>query len=229
MLIRKFAAKIARRRLRSLIDLPQGPRRTPPGTQASSTISSTSTSAAASGTASSPRSTQRSCSRARSRAPPTSTPTRRTRPKSGVWPMRSTAGPTGTGRAMEARRSPTAGSPRPASCRTATRGTTRALALPSRPRLADSPTSAGESSRLLRHLPVEGNLRPRAALLRAAVHAPTFAPVGRFRGIRDAFMRDAPPTTSRQPAGDPRGAGVRRQGPRGFEGYGEHCWGIHCL
>src|ERR671910_875136 len=94
VLIRKFAAKSARRRLRSRRDLS----RTRPGTRDSSITSSTSIPAIASGIASSPRSTQRSSSRGRLPVPPTSTPTRRKRPTSDAWPTRSTAGPSGTGR-----------------------------------------------------------------------------------------------------------------------------------
>ena len=96
--LREFAPKIARRRLRFFSTARTDRGRTPPGTRASTTTSWTWRPAAASGTASSPRSTRRSCSRACSPAPPTSTPTRRTKPRSGDWPTRSTAGPTGTGR-----------------------------------------------------------------------------------------------------------------------------------
>ena len=205
----------------------RGRSRTPPGTRASSTTSSTSRPAAASGTASCPRSTRRSCSPACSPAPPTSTATRRTRPRSAAWPTRSTAGPTGTGRATAARRSPTAGSPRPASSRTATGLRRGAAALPARPRLADAPAAAGELRRLLRHLPVEGDLRPRAALLRAAVHPPALAPVDRLpRHPRRVHARARQRLLREQPAGDLRAAGVRDPQPAEFDGYGEHCWGF---
>jgi hypothetical protein len=49
-----------------------------------------------------------------------------------------------------------------------------------RSRLAHAPAAAGELSRLLRDVSVEGDLRPRAALLGAALHAPALAPVDRL-------------------------------------------------
>src|SRR5262249_25811631 len=62
VMFRAFAAKLARRRLRFLSELPQGRNQTPLGTKASSTTSSTSRPAAVSGSASCPRLTRRSCS-----------------------------------------------------------------------------------------------------------------------------------------------------------------------
>jgi len=61
LVCRPFAAKMARRRLRFLHELPRVPSRTPRGTKASSTTSSTSRAAAASGSASCRRLTRRSC------------------------------------------------------------------------------------------------------------------------------------------------------------------------
>src|SRR5262249_23272950 len=125
VLVRQFAAKIARRSLRYLRDLPQGPERTPPGTRASSTTSSTSRPAAVCGSVSCPRSTRRSYSQACSPPRRISTATRPTRPKSAAWPTRSIAGLTGTGPGTAARRSRTAGGRKAASSRTAGRATTR--------------------------------------------------------------------------------------------------------
>ncbi len=89
-----------------------------------------------------------------------------------------------------------------------------ALALPSRPRLADPPAAAGELRRLLRHLPVEGDLRPRVALLRAAVHPPALAPVDRLpRHPRRVHARARQRLLREQPAGDLRAAGVRDPEP----------------
>ena len=141
--------------------------------------------------------------------------TRPTRPRSAGWPTSSTAGPTGTGRGTAARRSPTAGSPRPASCRTATTGYDEGLLLYLLGAgLADAPAAAGELRRLLRHLPVEGDLRPRAALLRAAVHPPALAPLDRLpRPAGRLHARARQRLLREQPAGDLRAAGVRRPQP----------------
>ena len=148
VLIRKFAAKAARRRLRSLVNLSQGPEPDTAGYKGFldhfldidtgrrvwncelSTLDSAFLFAVL------------------LPAAPTSTATRRKRPKSVAWPTRSTGGRIGTGRAMAVRRSATAGSPRPASCRTATRGMTRDSCFIFLPRLADSPTAAGKSQRV---------------------------------------------------------------------------------
>ena len=64
-----------------------------------------------------------------------------------------------------------------------------APALSPQPRLSDSPTASGELRRILRHLSVEDDLRPRTALLRASVHHQLSHLWVDFRGIRDAFMR----------------------------------------
>ena len=88
------------------------------------------------------------------------------------------------------------------------------LALPPRPGLADAPAAAGELRRLLRHLPVEADLRPRAALLRAAVHPPALAPVDRLpRHPRRLHARARQRLLREQPAGDLRAAGVRGPQP----------------
>src|ERR1700754_2420077 len=81
---------------------------------------------------------------------------------------------------------------------------------------ANPPAAAGELRRLLRHLRVEGNLRPRVALLRAAIHASALAPVGRFpwdprclhAPARHRLLRE-------QSAGDLCAAGVRHPEPAG--------------
>ena len=87
------------------------------------------------------------------------------------------------------------------------------------PRLADSPLAAGELRRLLRHLSVEGNLRPRAALLRAAVHPPALAPLDRFpRHSRRVHARARQRLLREQPPGDLRAAGVRDPEPARVRG-----------
>ena len=88
------------------------------------------------------------------------------------------------------------------------------LRLPARPRLADVPAAARELRRLLLDLPVEGDLRPRGPLLRAAVHAPALAPLDRLprhpgrvhAGARQRLLREQPP-------GDVRPPGVRAAQP----------------
>ena len=76
------------------------------------------------------------------------------------------------------------------------------------------PLPAGELRRLLLHLPVEEDLRPRAALLRAAVHAPALAPVDRLpRHPRRLHARPRQRLLREQPAGDLRAAGVRDPQP----------------
>ena len=231
VIIRKFAAKIARRRLRSLMDSRRGPSRTPPATRDSSITSSTWRPAAASGTASCRPSTRRSCSPVRSRAPPTST--RDTEDEAEIrrladalyrradwdWALQ---------RRPDAHPRLEAGDRLPA----APLGGLRrgAAALPARPRLADSPTAAGELRRLLRHLPVEGDLRPRAALLRAAVHPPALAPVDRFpRHPRRVHARARQRLLREQPAGDLRAAGVRDPQPAGVRGLRRVLLGVHGL
>ena len=83
----------------------------------------------------------------------------------------------------------------PAPLRRLRRGT---AALHARPGLADASAAAGELRRLLRDLPVEEDLRPRVALLRAALHPPALAPVDRLsRHPRRLHARRAAATTSR--------------------------------
>ena len=89
-----------------------------------------------------------------------------------------------------------------------------AAAVPARPRLADVPAAAGELRRLLLDLPVEGDLRPRAALLRAAVHAPALAPLDRLpRHPRRLHARARQRLLREQPPGDLRPSGVRAAQP----------------
>ena len=225
VLIRKFAAKSARRRLRSLMKLPEGPdghgrvqgvllslhryRFRPSRLELSS-----------------PGSTRRSCSRGPLPVPPTSTLTRRKRPTSD--PGRRALPPRRLGVGVQwwadAQPRLEAGNGLPPY---RYEGYDEGPALPSRVRLADSPTSTRELPRVLRHLSVEGNLRPRAALLRPGVHTPTFAPLDRFPWhSRRVHVRARQRLLREQPAGDLRSAGVCRQEPAGLEGYGEHCWGI---
>ena len=229
---RKFAAKIARRRLRSLLDLPQGPEPDAAGLQgASSTTSSTSKPAAASGSASCPRSTRRSCSPGALTCATyfdgdteDEAEVRRLADalyRRADWNWALDGGPTLThGWKPETGFMP---APLPGLRR-------GALALHPRPRLADSPLAAGELRRLLRHLPVEGNLRPRAALLRAALHPPTLAPVDRLpRHSRRVHARARQRLLREQPAGDLRAAGVRRPEPAGLRGLRGALLGVHGL
>ena len=96
--------------------------------------------------------------------------------------------------------------------------------------LADAPAAAGELRRLLRHLPVEGDLRPRAALLRAAVHPPALAPVDRFpRHPRRLHARARQRLLREQPAGDLRAAGVRHPQPAAVRGLRGALLGVHGL
>ena len=105
-----------------------------------------------------------------------------------------------------------------------------AAALPARPGLADAPAAAGELRRLLRHLPVEGDLRPRAALLRAAVHPPALAPVDRLpRPPRRLHARARQRLLREQPAGDLRAAGVRDPQPAAVRRLRGALLGVHGL
>ena len=70
--------------------------------------------------------------------------------------------------------------PRPASSRTVDTAMTRRCCCTCSASARRLSPTAGELRRLLLDLPVEGDLRPRAALLRAAVHAPALAPLDRF-------------------------------------------------
>ena len=89
-----------------------------------------------------------------------------------------------------------------------------AAAVRARPGLADLPAAPGELRRLLLDLRVEAALRPRAALLRAAVHPPALAPVDRLprhprrlhAGAWQRLLREQPP-------GDLRAAGIRDAQP----------------
>ena len=84
--------------------------------------------------------------------------------------------------------------------------------------------------RLLRDLPVEDDLRPRAALLGPALHAPALAHVGRLprhprrlhAGTRQRLFRE-------QPAGDLRAAGVRDPQPAGVRRLRRVLLGVHGL
>ena len=126
VVIRKFAAKIARRRLRSLLDLPQGPEPDAAGYKGFfyhfldietgrrvwDCELSTLDSACPVRWRAHLRHLLRRRHGRRGRSPL-------------AWPTPSTAGPTGTGRGTAARRSRTAGGRGPASSPTATRATTR--------------------------------------------------------------------------------------------------------
>ena len=89
-----------------------------------------------------------------------------------------------------------------------------AAAVRAGPGLADVPAASGELRRLLRDVRVEATLRPRAALLRAAVHPPALAPVDRLpRPPRRLHARPRQRLLREQPAGDVRAAGVRDPQP----------------
>ena len=96
------------------------------------------------------------------------------------------------------------------------------------PRLADSPTAAGELRRLLRHLSVEGDLRPRSCSTPGRCSPTSFRTCG---SISAAFATrscaSAAATTSRTAGRRPSCSRSTPSGTRwSFEGYGEHCWGF---
>ena len=194
----------------------RGRSRTPPATRASTTTSSTWRPAAASGSASCPRSTRRSCSPACS--PAAAYFDRDTDDEAEVrrladalyrradWHWARNGGATLT----HGWRPETGFIPH--RCE----GYDEALLLYvlglGSPTL---PAAAGELRRLLLDLPVEADLRPRVALLRAAVHPPALAPLDRLpRHPRRLHARPRQRLLREQPAGDLRAAGVRASATR---------------
>ena len=103
-----------------------------------------------------------------------------------------------------------------------------AAALRARPRLADPPAARGELRRLAVHLPVEGDLRPRAISTPGRC-SPTSS---RTSGSTSAASRtpscaSRASTTSRTAGGRPTSSSEYAiRNPLEFEGYGEHCWGF---
>ena len=141
-----------------------------------------------------------------------------------------TAESTGTGRATAARRSLTAGGPRPASCRIGTRGTTRgscsissALGSPTHPlppEPATPPTAPPTSGRRstagsLLYPPHRSSPTQLSHLwVRFPRHLATPSCATRQRLLRE------------QPAGTFVQQEYAVRNPLEFEGYGEHCWGF---
>ena len=154
--------------------------------------------------------------------------TPRRRPKSAAWPTRSTAAPTGSGRRTAAPRFPTAGSPRPASSRTAGPATTRrccstcsaSARRPSRCRPRATPLTAPPTS--------WKEIYGRELLYSGPLFTHQLSHLWiDFRGIRDAFMREHGSDyfeNSRQATYVHQEYALRN--PLEFAGYGEFCWGI---
>ena len=118
----------------------------------------------------------------------------------------------------------------PGSSRTAGGATTRGCCSTSSA-LARPPTPCRRRAiALLRDVSVEDDLRPGAALLGPALHAPALAPVGRLprhprrvhAGARQRLFRE-------QPSGDLRPAGVRGPQPAGLRGVWPALLGVHGL
>ena len=93
--------------------------------------------------------------------------------------------------------------------------------------LADTSIAAGKLSRLLRDLSMEEDLRPRVALFRPTLYASAFAHVDRLsrhpRRLHEAASSDYF-ENSRQATFVQQEYAVRN--PMNFVGYGKHCWGF---
>ena len=111
------------------------------------------------------------------------------KPKSASWPKHSIAVSTGDGRKGTSPALRRAGSRSAAFSTMAGRATTKRRSSMCWVWLARPPTPATATKRGRR--PTSGKTSTaRSALFRPAVHAPVFACLDRFRGIRDAFMRE---------------------------------------
>ena len=106
----------------------------------------------------------------------------------------------------------------------------RFAAIHPRARFADISVAARELSRLLRNLSVEEDLRSRIALLGPAVYASTLAHVDRLsRHSRRVHARARQRLLRKQPAGDLRAAGIRDPQSDEFRRLRRTLLGIHGL